>query len=189
MLIVIVIIGIMMTFTMNYSWQQIFKLRQKSVQETFLDSLNTFQTIALSSNYYEQKKYKNIILTLKKGNPITYIFSGWEYWNWQGWGWEWEWENQPFWLIDKENTLQIISEKIPKITEDSSSLSSLTLTYAPYKLACEIRRNWNEDGSIINSSNYPNLYFIAKSKKNTIACYQIQTATCKFKKIKCKGEL
>ncbi|PID34756.1 MAG: hypothetical protein CR971_01575 [candidate division SR1 bacterium] len=175
-LIVIVIIGIIMGMTMNFGGNQIRKLQTKTIEETYLDTLNILQNKVLMSNWYEGKKFSELRLTFKKEQSVKSEFI-------------WEEEKTPgsnttsesdFGVVEVENLV----DNLHKIThlgfkntsnQYKSITDTTTVKYLPYQFGCEIKQG---------DTDYPNLIFQTQHK-NKKTCYQLTAATCKYQKMNC----
>ncbi len=166
-LIVIVIIGIIMGMTMNFWWNQIRRLQTKTIEETYLDTLNILQNKVLMSNYYEDKKFSKLTLTFEKGNSVKSKFIGEGIDN----------NINQLQLMDSSHVIDNIWSK--KDNDEYKSINSILVKYIPYEFWCEIV--WWEDS---NKVNYNNFVF-QTTHKNKKTCYQLTATTCKYQRKDC----
>ncbi len=179
-MLVIVVIGILMVATMSYSWEQLTLLREKSVQERFIDQMNMFSRIALSSHYFQDKTYSEILLSFKVHGSDTHdaeLLSKKKHDTWIGYLFSWggyatEQVAQSENMIDPWYTVLSLSSF-------SSRFSELVLKYTPYTLWCQVflgdqKYVWDTD-----------ILFTIGAKKHQKFCSRLNIHLCKFEKISC----
>lgn len=165
--------------TMDFWWEQIGLLRTKTVQETYLDNLNILQNQMLTSNYYEWKKFEDLMLTLEKNKSIYSKFSRVSTdIEWKKSQLENNWEEEQ--LVDASHTI----EKIYTLDESFSEISSpLNIIYTPYRFGCTIIQSSDQEDP--NTNPYPKIAFQTLYKKKK-TCYSLVAVTCKYQKIDCE---
>ncbi len=163
-LMVIVIVGILLVMTMDFWWQQISRLRKKTIQERFVDRLNTIQNQVLASNRYEGKKFSQLQLTVKNATWIQADIT-----------WSESNVSETLQYFDRKHTV----EKIRKSGDDETLSiveSPLYIIYTPYHFWCVLRSGEEQWDRAIFQTTY----------RNTKTCYTIVGATCKYYITECE---
>lgn len=156
MVIVLIIMGIMLMFTLSLSWQQIQKVKDKAVKEAILTEMQTRYSRNLWSSSFAWNMYSTMDVTMKQWeNKIDFVYHGKK--------------------EDIQNTFMDHFE-IKYITFDANSEkpkgeSSLNIKYSPYKISCEI---WN---------NKPSVVIIAHVNNNKDYCFEIKQKNCRLTEI------
>lgn len=158
MIIVLIIMGILLMFTLGISGQQIQKVRNKSVKESILAEMQTRYSRNLWSSSFAWKMYNTMDVKLVK------------------------WENKIDFKYDViknnssdkdiENTFTDYFE-IKYITFDSDNASpsgenSVDINYSPYKISCKIWENKNK------------VVIVARVNDNRDYCFEIKQNNCRL---------
>ena len=78
MVIVLIIMGIMLMFTLSLSWQQIQKVKDKAVKEAILTEMQTRYSRNLWSSSFAWNMYSSMDVTMKQWeNKIDFVY----HWN------------------------------------------------------------------------------------------------------------
>lgn len=161
MIIVLIIMGILLMFTVWLSGQQIQKVRDKSVKESILAEMQTRYSRNLWSSSFAGKMYNNMNVKLTK----------------------WEWKIDFIYDViknkssdkDIENTFSDHFEiKYLTFNSDSASPSgenSVNIKYSPYKISCEIWANKN------------NVVIVTRVNDSKDYCFEIKQKNCRLTEI------
>ena len=161
MIIVLIIMGIMLMFTVALSWQQIQKVKNKSVKESILAEMQTRYSRNLWSSSFAWKMYNTMNIKFTK------------------------WESKIDFLYDvvknklSDNDIEnIFSDhfEIKHITfnPDSSSPSdesNVNIKYSPYKISCEI---WENKSNVI---------IVTRVNDSKDYCFEIKQKNCRLTEI------
>ena len=152
MVIVLLIMGIMLMFTVSLSGQQIQKVKDKAVKESILTEMQTRYSRNLWSSSFAWKMYNTMNTSIK------------------------QWENKIDFKYDVndgddiENTFMDHFE-IKYITFNPSTKSgetSVDIKYSPYKMSCEI---WNSKKNVI---------IVMRVNNNRDYCFEIKQKNCRL---------
>lgn len=155
MIIVLIIMGILLMFTVGLSGQQIQKVRDKSVKESILAEMQTRYSRNLWSSSFAWEMYDNMVVKLAKWEgkiDFTYESNGKD-------------------II--ENTFSDHFE-IKYLTFNSDSAggeNSVNIKYSPYKISCEIWENKN------------NVVIVARVNDSKDYCFEIKQKNCRLTEI------
>ena len=158
MMIVLIIMGILLLFTISLSGDQIQKIKNKSVKESILAEMQTRYSRNLWSSSFAWKMYSTMDVKLVNWeNKIDFLYN----------------------VKDGDNIENSFTNrfKIRYITTNyyfdwtpSTSLSEIELKYSPYQISCEI---W--DGDEID-----NLIIVARVNDNRDYCFEIKQKNCRL---------
>jgi len=161
MIIVLIIIGILLMVTIGLSWNQIQKVKNKTVKESILSEWQSRYSRNLWSSSFAWTIYDHMNITItwwKNSIDIEYIpRESWE----------------PI-----ENTFTdrfIIKKIIPNYNPeefDQHSEDSVILQYTPYQLPCKW---WNDE-----STDTGNLVLIMNVNDNQDYCFQVRRKNCRL---------
>ena len=163
MIIVLIIIGILLMVTIGLSWNQIQKVKNKTVKESILSEWQSRYSRNLWSSSFAWTIYDhmNITITWEKNSiDIEYIPRESESW-------------EPI-----QNTFTdrfIIKKIIPNYKPEEYSqeiADSVMLQYTPYQLPCK----WWDD----ESTDTGNLVLIMNVNDNQDYCFQVRRKNCRL---------
>ena len=162
MLIVLIVMWIMLMVTLLLSWNQIQKVRDKTVKETILAEMQSRYSRNLWSSSFAWIMYDHLDVEFSnESNEITF-----SYYTWMD-------EQEPF-LINK----LIDSFEIKYMTRDYKfdwgelySVNNIKLRYNPYKISCKI---WDE------TEEYNNLVIVTRVNNSTDYCFEIKQKNCRL---------
>lgn len=161
MIIVLIIIGILLMVTIGLSWNQIQKVKNKTVKESILSEWQSRYSRNLWSSSFAWIMYDhmNITITWEENSiDIEYIPRD-----------GWEWTQNVF--ADRFRIKYIIPNyDVNKLVQDTRG--SVTLQYNPYQLPCK----WREDESIDTG----NLVLIINVNDNQDYCFQVSRKNCRL---------
>lgn len=163
MVIVLVIIGILLMATLYLSWDQIQKVRDKTVKESILAEMQSRYSRNLWSSSFAWKMYETM--------DVTFL--------------EWTWHiDFKYNLKDDveepvENTF-IDKFEINYITKNyydftanpqDNKVDDIKLKYSPYQISCKI---WEDDES------YDNVVMMIRVNDSRDYCFEIQKKNCRL---------
>ena len=151
MIIVLIIIGILLLATLYLSWEQIQKVRNKTVKEAILSEWQSRYSSNLSSSYFGSIWYKDMNVGLEKWkNDINCEYMDREH------------ENEKL-----ENTF-VDNFNIKYIKADNDVKDNINLTYQPYQIKCKIWENYDSVKLVININD------------NKDYCFEINNKNCRL---------
>lgn len=151
MIIVLIIIGILLLATLYLSWEQIQKVRNKTVKEAILSEWQSRYSSNLSSSYFGSIWYKDMNVGLEKWkNDINFEYMDREH------------ENEKL-----ENTF-VDNFSIKYIKADNDVKDNINLTYQPYQIKCKIWENYDSVKLVININD------------NKDYCFEINNKNCRL---------
>ena len=151
MIIVLIIIGILLLATLYLSWEQIQKVRNKTVKEAILSEWQSRYSSNLSSSYFGSIWYKDMNVGLEKWkNDINFEYMDREH------------ENEKL-----ENTF-VDNFNIKYIKADNDVKDNINLTYQPYQIKCKIWENYDSVKLVININD------------NKDYCFEINNKNCRL---------
>ena len=155
MIIVLIIIGILLMATIYMSWEQIQKVKNKTVKESILSEMQSRYSKNLWSSSFSWMIYNNMeVRFAKDDDKIDFIYSGSD---------------------EITNTFKDKFE-IKYIAVNYSGSTSITrenikLKYSPYNITCKI---WNDE------ENYFNVAFVVRVNNNKNYCFEINQRNCRL---------
>lgn len=167
MVIVLVIIGIMLMATLYLSWDQIQKVRDKTVKESILAEMQSRYSRNLWSSSFAWTLYKYMDVTLTSwDNRISFDYIPKN---------NSDWENRTF--TDKFTIERIITNS-DGISEHGFT-ESITLRYIPYQISCE---RWLKDNKWdISTGNMNNtLILVTRVNDSRYYCFEINKKNCRL---------
>ena len=155
--IVLVIMGILLLVTLNLSWEQIQKVKDKTVKESIIAEMQSRYSRNLWSSSFGWEMYDTMDVNINKwGNKIDFAYKK-------------QWETK------KENTFtnQFKIKYITSNYEDAipDDLDNITLHFTPYKISCKIWE-WK--------TLYDNIVIIARVNDNKDYCFEIDKQNCRM---------
>ena len=161
MIIVLIIMGILLMFTVGLSGQQIQKVRNKSVKESILAEMQTRYSRNLWSSSFAWKMYNTMDVKLTK----------WE----KKFNFTYDVIKKGHSDKDIENTFSDHFEiKYLTFNADSASPTeenSVNIKYSPYKISCEIWENKN------------NVVIVTRVNDSKDYCFEIKQKNCRLTEI------
>jgi prepilin-type N-terminal cleavage/methylation domain-containing protein len=186
MVIVLVIIGILLMATLYLSWDQIQKVRDKTVKESILAEMQSRYSRNLWSSSFAWKMYETMDVTFSWWeNKIDFEYKAKN--NEEGWENGENGENG-------ENIKNTFTDKfeikyITKNYYDSSiplsGVNNIKLTYSPYQITCKIW-GWEEEE---NQGENNNVVMIIRVNDSRDYCFEVQKKNCRLMEMsesKCK---
>ncbi len=172
MLIVLIVMWIMLMVTLYLSWDQIQKVKDKTVKESILAEMQSRYSRNLWSSSFSGTIYDYMDVTFSWwSNEITFSYYT---------GNNSEGDSEAFFtnqFIDKYTVKYIVPNYdfsgIPQ-----NPISAITLQYKPYKISCKI---WNEE--------YDNIVMVARVNDSRDYCFEIKKDNCRMIELseeKCK---
>ena len=159
-LIVIIIIGVLMTVTMQFWSKRIDDLGYQAGREQFLSAYDKLYSQAMTSNYHEGIRYDILHITLSSGeNALSYAYDSGDY----------------------QNVSISTPAVISWLRADGNIVNDVNLNLQPYTLWCWIVSN---DGDEIHTWSVVKFGLIVKSQKQY--CFSIKNDTCKLIEQKCE---
>ena len=161
LVIVLVIIGIMLMATIYLSWEQIQKVKNKTVKESILAEMQSRYSRNLWSSSFAWMMYETMDVT----------FSWWE----NKINFKYNVRNNEDSEIENIFTDKFeIKNIILNYTSDNSTrhvpVENITLKYSPYHIYCEI---WDEETNT-------NVVIIARVNDNKDYCFEIEQKNCRM---------
>lgn len=167
MVIVLVIIGIMLMATLYLSWDQIQKVRDKTVKESILAEMQSRYSRNLWSSSYAWIMYKYMDVSLISWNnriSFDYIPKN-----------NSDWENRTF---TNKFTIERIITNSDGISKHGFA-ESITLRYFPYQISCE--RWLKENNWDINTWDMKNtLILVTRVNDSRNYCFEINNKNCRL---------
>lgn len=169
MVIVLVIIGILFTATLFLSWDQIQKVRDKTVKESILAEMQSRYSRNLWSSSYAWMMY----------NTMDVTFSWWE--NKIGFKYNAKSgnddDNIENTFTDKFEIKDIINNYDSNTTNPKDSeVENIKLTYTPYQISCKIWE-WEEEGQQEENNN---VVMIIRVNDSRDYCFEVQKKNCRL---------
>lgn len=158
MMIVLIIMWIMLMVTLYLSWDQIQKVRNKTVKESILAEMQSRYSRNLWSSSYAWVMYNSLDVTLSEwDNKIDFIYNTSD-------------------TTGVENTF-IDNFEIKYITfnpndVDPEKKSVLNIKYFPYKISCEIV--WDDEQA--NDS----VFIVTRVNNSRDYCFEIKQKNCRL---------
>lgn len=161
MLIVLVIMGILLMFTAFLSWEQIQKIKNKSVKESILSEWQSRYSRNLWSSSFAWKMYDNLEISVESGqNEFDFKYVK-------------KWEHEP--LIENTFTERFVIKYITLDYKDGDTNlnweSKIMLEYSPYKISCKI---WE---------NKENVVFVIRVNESEDYCFNIDQKNCRLSEL------
>ena len=184
MVIVLVIIGILFTVTLFLSWDQIQKVRDKTVKESILAEMQSRYSRNLWSSSFAWMMY----------NTMDVTFSWWE--NKIDFKYNAKSEEEDN-NIENTFTDKFVIKYITKNYYDTDTSSpknnkvdNIKLTYTPYQISCKIW-GWEEEGEEEGQQEENNnVVMIIRVNDSRDYCFEIQEKNCRLMEMsesKCEG--
>ena len=155
LVIVLVIVGILLMATLYLSWEQIQKVRDKTVKESILAEMQSRYSRNLWSSSFAWIIYDTMDVT----------FSGWE----NRISFTYNSKNKK----EDENRENIFTNKfeIKYLKADDTQKDNITITYQPYKINCKIWEEWLD---------YKSLNLIIRVNDHKDYCFEINNKNCRL---------
>lgn len=152
MIIVLIIMGIMLLVTLRLSWDQIQKVKDKTVKESILAEMQSRYSRNLWSSSFGWKMYDTMTVDMKNGdNNINFKYTYWDHLNY---------ENV---FIDRFE-VKYIGMDYNFTWNPPATESELKLEYNPYKLSCKIWEDKKSATIIVRVNDSKNYCFEIKQK-------------------------
>ena len=152
MIIVLIIMGIMLLVTLRLSWDQIQKVKDKTVKESILAEMQSRYSRNLWSSSFGWKMYDTMTVDMKNGdNNINFKYTYWDHLNY---------ENV---FIDRFE-VKYIGMDYDFTWNPPATESELKLEYNPYKLSCKIWEDKKSATIIVRVNDSKNYCFEIKQK-------------------------
>ena len=156
MIIVLIIIGILLMATIYMSWEQIQKVKNKTVKESILSEMQSRYSRNLWSSSFRWMIYNNMEVSFITGDDkIDFIYSGSD-----------EIINT---FKDKFEIKYIAVNYTGSLP--LTSKESIKLNYSPYNITCKI---WDIE------DNYFNVSLIIRINDNKNYCFEINQKNCRL---------
>jgi prepilin-type N-terminal cleavage/methylation domain-containing protein len=163
MLIVLIIMGIMLMVTLLLSWDQIQKVRDKTVKESILVEMQSRYSRNLWSSSFGWTIYDHLdIELLSWSNEIIFSYYTWD-------------SEKPFLINNFIDNFEIKYMAYDYDFESNSwaGTGNIRLQYSPYKIFCKI---WDGD-------NTKNLVLVARVNDSRNYCFEIKQKNCRLVEI------
>lgn len=166
MVIVLVIIGIMLMATLYLSWDQIQKVRDKTVKESILAEMQSRYSRNLWSSSFAWILYSTMEVTFSSWeNKINFMYNARD---------ESE-ENKENTFSDRFEIIDIIKNYNFNGTIPSNNRAeNIKLTYSPYQISCKI---WEDEES------YNNVVMVFRVNDSRNYCFEINKKNCRLMEI------
>lgn len=158
MIIVIVIIAIILWFTMKFSWDRIWLMNNKNVQEEFIWVYDNLFSTAMNTNYIAEWSYDSLVVELDK----NYDWIKYNYYN----GGE---------VLHSGDNNVLWKMKIESLMLNNSEKDNLLINFRPYAL-------WATFGS--GQTGMANIKISVNNKKQDF-CFQISSKLWRLESIEC----
>ena len=153
MIIVLIIMGILLMVTVYLSWEQIQKVKDKTVKESILAEMQSRYSRNLWSSSFAWEMYDTMEVNIKKWeNKIDFSYKDWG-------------------AVKLENIFTDNFEIKYIAKEWSTALSSIeniNLSYHPYKISCDI---WSANDNIV---------IITRVNDSRYYCFEIKNQNCRL---------
>jgi len=157
MVFVMLILGIITMMFMGMTGNQIQKLQQKSVKEALLMEYQMRYSKNLTSSFFAGTGYDQLQITITSGsNKIHFVYFLW---------------GTEVWSDDFQGQFEVQSI----ISGSETSSTPVVLSYAPYKISCQIR---SQSGDISE------LWLVIKMKDQQDYYFTISRGNCRLREIK-----
>ena len=167
LVIVLIIIWIMLMATMYFSWEQVQKVKNKTVKEAILAEMQSRYSRNLWSSSFAWIMYESMDVSFS-WNKINFKYNG----------------RNTTWIENTFTDRFEIKRIIPNYNEKNDSrlseLDDISLKYTPYKISCEI---WEENKS-------DNVAIIIRVNDSKDYCFEIAQKNCRLIEMsesKCKN--
>ena len=160
MLIVLIIMGIMLMVTLLLSWDQIQKVRDKTVKESILAEMQSRYSRNLWSSSFAWIMYNHLdIELLSWSNEIVFSYYTWD-------------SEEPFLINNLMDNFEIkyMVENYNFEWNPWTWISGLKLKYTPYKISCKI---WDTD-------DVENLILMTRVNNSRDYCFEIRQKNCRL---------
>lgn len=160
MLIVLIIMGIMLMVTLLLSWDQIQKVRDKTVKESILAEMQSRYSRNLWSSSFGWTIYDYLdIELLSWSNEIVFSYYTWN-------------SEEPFLINNFIDSFEIkyMAEDYDFESNSWEGTGNIKLEYSPYKIFCKI---WGEDKA-------KNIVFVARVNDSRDYCFEIKQKNCRL---------
>lgn len=159
-MIVIIIISVLLTVTMQFWSKRIDDLGYQAGKEQFLSAYDTLYSQAMTSNYREGIRYDLLRIAISSGtNPLSYVYDSWAF-----------------------QTVRIATPmQISGLQMDANAIDEVYLHITPYTLWCELSSNTHD--TLITWST---ISFDLMVKWQKQYCFSIKNDTCKLIEQKCE---
>lgn len=167
MVIVIVIMTLMLGLSMNFGAKRIAELKYQTSKEQFVNDINNLYSESLTSNYYNQKRYALLDISLASWSKIrdyTYVDSDGQI-VFSGAG-----------QIDKMFLSNIF------INKNQSQNQNGTINIKPYTLWCKISFTENEKTATWSVLEF----WLTSDDTQKTYCFEIKSNNCKLIEKVCK---
>ena len=167
MLIVLIIMWILLMFTAFLSWEQIQKVKNKSVKESILSEWQSRYSKNLWSSSYAWIMYTNMDISIASGdNKFDFNYAGND-----------TWINNSF--TDKFSIRSIVTDDWDGVRGNIKEQESITVRFHPYQMYCEwwnVDSQWNIDTSNMKDT----LIIVARINNHKYYCFEIEKNNCRL---------
>lgn len=147
--------------TVFLSWEQIQKVKNKTVKESILAEMQSRYSRNLWSSSFAWKMYDSMIVTFSTwSNEIKFEYKKWD---------DSEIENI---FTDRFEIRHIFYNYDDNDVTSSNEKTEIKLEYSPYKIPCKI---WNEE-----EEGGTNVVFVARVNDNKDYCFKIDKKNCRL---------
>ena len=163
MIIVMIIIGILLMATLYLSWDQIQKVRDKTVKESILAEMQSRYSRNLWSSSFAWTLYSTMDVTFSGwDNKISFTYNARN---------DSE-ENKENIFSDRYLINSIIKNYDPtKLVDNNNKIENVKLVYSPYQISCKI---WEEEES------YNNVVMVIRVNDSRYYCFEINKKNCRL---------
>ena len=163
MIIVMIIIGILLMATLYLSWDQIQKVRDKTVKESILAEMQSRYSRNLWSSSFAWTLYSTMDVTFSGwDNKISFTYNARN---------DSE-ENKENIFSDRYLINSIIKNYDPtKLVDNNNKIENVKLVYSPYQISCKI---WEEEES------YNNVVMVIRVNDSRNYCFEINNKNCRL---------
>lgn len=162
MMIVLIIMWVLLMATMVLSWDQIQKIKDKTVKESILAEMQTRYSKNLWSSSFWGVIYSNLDMQLSTwSNEIMFSYYTWS-------------NKEPFFtghFVDKFEIKYITINNNLNASAAIKNVGTINLNYTPYNVSCKI---WTWDSS------YANAIMLVRVNNSKDYCFEIKQKNCRL---------
>jgi prepilin-type N-terminal cleavage/methylation domain-containing protein len=163
MVIVLVIIWIMLMATVFLSWEQIQKVKNKTVKESILAEMQSRYSRNLWSSSFAWKIYDTMDVTFSWwSNEIKFEYN-----------WKWDESGKENTFTDRFEIRYIFRDYDYNDNTHPVKIDNIKLEYRPYKISCKI---WGDE----ENEGYTNVVFVTRVNDIKDYCFKIDQKNCRL---------
>jgi prepilin-type N-terminal cleavage/methylation domain-containing protein len=171
MLIVLIIMGILLMLVVGLSWDQIQKVKDKTVKESILAEMQSRYSRNLWSSSFGGTIYDHLDVEFStESNKIEFSYYTWT-------------SNNPFLTNSLINNFEVkyMTTNYDFKWNSLNTVDNIKLRYNPYKISCKI---WEKDESA------KNVIIVTRVNDSRDYCFEIKQENCRLIEVyedKCNG--